>query len=61
MMTTKYKPGDKVRIDGVKGHRYRVVEYGQDGSVKLYGGAQDPNGWRGVKSVSEERLIPVKK
>lgn len=59
-MTTKFKPGDRVRIDGVKGHRYNVVEYGADGSVKLYGGAKNPNGWRGVKSVSEERLILAK-
>lgn len=58
---TKYAAGDKVRIDGERGTRYHVIEYGKDGSVKLYGGAQNPNGWRGTKSVREEQLIPVKK
>lgn len=58
---TTFKEGDKVRIKTERGTRYRVLDYGKDGSVRLYGGAQDPNGWRGTKSVREDQLIPVKK
>jgi hypothetical protein len=57
MTTTKFKPQDKVRIKSERGTRYRVIEYGTDGSVKLYGGSQNPNGWRGVKSVPEDQLV----
>lgn len=61
MTTTKFKAQDKVRIKTERGTRYRVIEYGADGSVKLYGGSQNPNGWRGVKSVREDDLILVNK
>lgn len=53
----QFRSHDKVRIKSERGTRYRVIEYGADGSVKLYGGSQNPNGWRGVKSVREDELV----
>jgi uncharacterized protein YodC (DUF2158 family) len=58
---TRFKAGDKVRVDGERGNRYVVMQYEQDGSVRLWGGSTNPNRWRGVKSVKEDRLIPIKK
>ena len=55
--------GTKVKIKGERGREYFVVsdEPGADGSLTLYGGAKDPNGWRGYKSVMPEQLVEIKR
>jgi hypothetical protein len=55
--------GTKVKIKGERGREYFVVseEPEKDGSLTLYGGAKDPNGWRGYKSAMPDTLTIVKR
>lgn len=46
---------EQVKIEGENGY-YWVVGYGQDGSVSLWGGSKDPNGYRQNRAVMPEDL-----
>lgn len=50
--------GEYVSIRGEAGV-FKVVGFGKDGSVALYGGSQDPNAHRGSRAVMPDRLRPA--
>jgi hypothetical protein len=52
---TTFNIKDRVKITGENGF-YWVYGNSQDGSVTLWGGDKDPNGYRSFRSVKPERL-----
>jgi hypothetical protein len=52
-----YEDGDRVKIDGENGF-YWVRGYSTDGSLKLWGGDQNPNGYRQNRAVMPDKVKP---
>lgn len=53
--TTEFQIHDRVKVDGENGY-YWVIGFGKDGSVSLWGGSKDPNGYRQNRAVMPEYL-----
>lgn len=54
-MESEFKVKDRVKIDSENGF-YWVHGYSADGSLTLWGGDADPNGYRCYRNIKPERL-----